>query len=531
MGEENTMNKKVRRLIAGILSVLLMLGLFSVAPSTEVYAAEDELTVTYSGHMQTYGNLAAVKNGETLGQIPSDKRLEAITINSQATLTYQVHVQGIGWQGWKVNGQQAGTTGQSKRLEAIRIKLTGAWVNNYDVYYRVHLANSEWLSWSKNGDVAGTTGYGCKLDGIQIRIVSKGHSAPSDTAYPSISSDNAAGISYSGHVQSIGNVSAVSNGATLGTTGSGKRLEAITLSLTNTKISGGLSYRVHVQGIGWQSYRSENQLAGTTGQSKRIEAIEISLTGDVSKYYDVYYRVHVQTYGWLDWAKNGATAGSTGLSKRMEAIQVKLVPKGGTAPGSTKTAYVKTVFEGASVTNRVVSGIGNVDLWIGDSRFVGLGGAIYGYSLQTESYHPNMVARVSANYVWLNNTGYALIEARLRANPNAVVVANFGLNDICNQENYLNIYKRLHAEFPNATICVMSVNPIGTNFRYSNDYGYYQLFSNNLKAFNAYMKEHVADFDGYYIDTYNNCNLPTTSDGIHYANAQYWTIYHYVTGK
>jgi hypothetical protein len=287
---------------------------------------------------------------------------------------------------------------------------------------------------------------------------------------------------------------------------------------------------VHGQTYGWQSYRTENQQAGTTGQSKRIEAIEISLTGEISKYYDIYYRVHIQTYGWLDWAKNGATAGSTGMSKRMEAIEVRLVPKGGSAPGATTKPYVASAFQGAS-TDRVVSGIGNVDLWIGDSRFVGLGGAIYGYPTTTESYQSNLVARVSANYSWLNSTGYSLIAERLRANPNAVVVANFGLNDICNQENYLSVYKRLHSDFPQATICVMSVNPVGSGFRYSNNYGYYQLFTNNIISFNSFMKEHVADFDGYYIDTYNNCNLPTGSDGVHYASAQYWTIYHYVTGK
>lgn len=514
-----------------VLGIVLITAMFTMGEAINARAAEDELDVTYSGHMEGYGNLAAVKNGSTLGSIPSDRRLEAITIDSGVSLTYQVHVQDIGWQEWKTNGQQAGTTGRAKRLEAIKIKLTGKEQESYDIYYRVHLANAEWLSWAKNGETAGTSGYGAKLDGIQIRIVAKTHTAPDDTSHPYLDAKNPAVVSYSGHIQNIGNVSAVNGGATLGTVGMGRRIEAVTLSLANTDISGGLSYRVHGQDYGWQSYRSEGQQAGTTGQAKRIEAVEISLTGDISKYYDVYYRVHIQDFGWLDWAKNGATAGSTGIAKRLEAIQIKLVPKGGVAPGNTDTPYVKEVKTAfSSSSSRIVSGIGNVDLWIGDSRFVGLGGVIYGYPMTTESYHSNVVARVSANYAWLNSTGYSLIAARLRANPNAVVVANFGLNDISNQANYLNVYKRLHADFPNAKLCIMSVNPVGTNFRYSNNYGYYQTFTQNIKAFNAYMLEHVADFDGYYIDTFNNCDLPTGSDGIHYANSVYWTIYHYVTG-
>jgi uncharacterized protein YjdB len=531
-GGEDFMKKERlwRRIICALLCAIVILATLNVGSVQEVKAADDEITVTYSGHMQTYGNLAAVSNGTTLGRIPTNKRLEAITINSSANLTYQVHVQGIGWQGWKVNGQMAGTVGKSKRIEAIMIKLTGEEAENYDVYYRVHLANSEWLSWSKNGAIAGTTGYGAKLDGIQIRIVSKSHTAPTDVSNGYLDSSKPAAVSYSGHAQSLGNLSAVSNGAVLGSVGKGKRLEAIKLSLTNTNISGGLSYRVHVQGIGWQAYRSENELAGTTGKSKRMEAVEISLTGDISKYYDVYYRVHVQSYGWLDWAKDGQTAGSTGMSKRIEAIQIKLVAKGGTAPGATSTPYIESVFQ-ASKGNRVVKGIGDVDLWIGDSRFVGLGAAIYGYEATTESYHSNMVARVSANYSWLNKTGYSLIAERLNSKPDAVIVANFGLNDIGSQQNYLNFYKRLHSAYPRATICVMSVNPVGSSFRYSNNYGAAQSFNESIKTFNQFMKAHCAEFGGYYIDTFNNCDLPTSSDGIHYSSAQYWTMYHYVTGK
>jgi uncharacterized protein YjdB len=86
---------------------------------------------------------------------------------------------------------------------------------------------------------------------------------------------------------------------------------------------------------------SDGAVAGTTGQGKRLEAIKIELTGELAQKYDVYYRVHAQSYGWLDWAKNGEPAGTEGLSKRLEAIQIVYVPKGGAAPGATTRPYVK----------------------------------------------------------------------------------------------------------------------------------------------------------------------------------------------
>ena len=102
-----------------------------------------------------------------------------------------------------------------------------------------------------------------------------------------------------------------------------------------------LTYRYHCQTYGWQSWVSDGATAGTTGQSKRIEAVRIKLTGELAECYDVYYRAHCQTYGWLDWTCNGEVAGTTGLSKRLEAIQIVFVSKGAGAPGSTGTSYVK----------------------------------------------------------------------------------------------------------------------------------------------------------------------------------------------
>ena len=140
-------------------------------------------------------------------------------------------------------------------------------------------------------------------------------------------------VQYYVHRQTYGNESAWSkrDGATSGTVGQGKRLEAIWIRLRNTPFSGGIQYRTHVQKIGWQGWRSNGAMSGTRGKSKRLEAIQIRLTGQMAQKYDVYYRVHAQKLGWMGWAKNGASAGTAGLSYRLEAIQIKIVPKGSTA--------------------------------------------------------------------------------------------------------------------------------------------------------------------------------------------------------
>ena len=149
----------------------------------------------------------------------------------------------------------------------------------------------------------------------------------------------AVNVSYRTHVQTFGWQDFVSNGASAGTTGLAKRLEAIQIKTSAPVSQGGIRYKTHVQTYGWLDWSSNGASNGTTGQAKRLEAIQIELTGTLATQYDVYYRVHAQTFGWLDWAKNGASAGSAGYAKRLEAIQIVLVPKGGKAPGSTTTPY------------------------------------------------------------------------------------------------------------------------------------------------------------------------------------------------
>lgn len=305
-------------------------------------------SVTYSTHIQTIGWQSNVADGEMSGTSGQSKRLEGVKIDLKnkpysGNIVYSTHVQNIGWQNSVSNGKLAGTEGQNKRLEAIRINLTGDMAKHYDVYYRVHSQTYGWLGWAKNGANAGTEGLSKRLEALEIVLVDKGANAPGSTSTSFVKKPS---VTYTTHVQDKGWLSKVKDGASSGTTGQSKRLEAIQIELTNAAFSGDIVYSTHIQGTGWVTNSANGDISGTIGKSKRLEAIKISLTGDMEKYFDVYYRVHAQSYGWLGWAKNGMKAGSEGLSKRLEAIQIKLVPKGTGSSVSASSAFkqAKSVF-------------------------------------------------------------------------------------------------------------------------------------------------------------------------------------------
>lgn len=256
-------------------------------------------------------------------------------------------------QSWVSDGALAGTTGQAKRIEAIQVRLTGDLSEQYDIYYSVHVQKYGWTKWTKGLDEGdstdgrdgwcGTIGLSLRVESIRIVLVEKNGTAPtSDGLWSYLTKSDLGSIVYSGHQQSYGDLAAVSNGTSLGTAGTGKRLEAVSISLSGGTVSGSVQYRAHVQKEGWQSWVSDGSLAGTTGLSRRMEAIEVKLSGDIANYCDVWYRVYVEKYGWLGWAKNGQMAGTTGISYRIESIEVRLVPKAAAVPGANSGYYKDT---------------------------------------------------------------------------------------------------------------------------------------------------------------------------------------------
>lgn len=136
---------------------------------------------------------------------------------------------------------------------------------------------------------------------------------------------------YEAHVQDVGDQRAVWDGATAGTTGESRRLEA--LHVYGTPIE----YRVHSQEVGWGPW-VQDQWAGTRGRSLRAEAVQVRMAASADPALHVEYRAHVQDVGWQPWVSDGATAGTTGRALRMEAVQIRLVYKPTPTATPTPTA-------------------------------------------------------------------------------------------------------------------------------------------------------------------------------------------------
>lgn len=318
-----------------------------LSTSTLPIHALDNISVTYSAHIQNLGTQEAVSEGETAGTTGENLRMEALWVNLNnqtgisGSIQYKAYIRDRGWESdWHNSGEMSGTTGEAKALEAIQIRLTDGLTNQYDIYYRVHIQGIGWMNWSSNGNPAGTVGYDLQLEAIQIKLTPKEAGIPdldpicvTDDSYRD--GDNSL-VEYTSHVQNIGTQKFVRDGATSGTTGQALRLEAFAVRKGSkiNNVSGDIQYRAHVQNIGWMNWASDGKLAGTIGRALRAEAIEVRLTSDLANQYDVYYRAYVHHIGWMNWTSNGSPAGTEGRALQLEAFQVMLVPKGTSAPAA-----------------------------------------------------------------------------------------------------------------------------------------------------------------------------------------------------
>lgn len=131
-------------------------------------------------------------------------------------------------------------------------------------------------------------------------------------------------ISYRAHVKGRGWLTWVQDGATAGTTGESRRMEAAQMRVVNGPSGMGVCYQAHVRGKGWLDPVCNGSTAGTTGQHRRMEAIKVWLT-NFPEGCDIEYRAHVAGRGWLPWVRHSQVAGTTGQGRRMEAMQARFV--------------------------------------------------------------------------------------------------------------------------------------------------------------------------------------------------------------
>ena len=306
----------------------LIMGGQSAVDTSELKECQNIVYRSYGKDWSAYET-----DGGTTGTKGKSQPLHKIQLRLnqiEGNVKYSVHVNSKGWLGWKKNGESAGE--DDKTIQAVKVELEGNIATQYDIYYRTYCQSYGWLDWAKNGEIAGTIGMNKRVEALEVKLIPKNGQAPGETF---VTYRQKGELSYSVHCQSYGWMSEVAEGATAGTSGQGKRLEAIKIN-AKTKYQGAIQYQVHVQSYGWMDWKQNGAIAGTSGKAKRLEAIRIKLTGEMAEKYDVYYRVHAQSYGWLDWTKNGEGAGTQGKAKRLEAIQIVLVKKNGAAPGSTQ---------------------------------------------------------------------------------------------------------------------------------------------------------------------------------------------------
>jgi hypothetical protein len=131
----------------------------------------------YLAHVQNIGWQRKVNTGQVAGTIGQSLRTESFILetpgsNAIANIEATAHVENVGWMGWR-NASGIGTTGLSLRMEAIQFRLTGALASQYDISYRAHVQDVGWQSWVSNGATAGTSGQAKRIEAIQVRLLAK----------------------------------------------------------------------------------------------------------------------------------------------------------------------------------------------------------------------------------------------------------------------------------------------------------------------------------------------------------------------
>lgn len=134
--------------------------------------------LNYRAHVQSYGTLPVVHDGQAAGTTGLKKRLEGLWIDLRnirktypnAKLSAKAHIQGKGWVYYPnvEHDTLIGTQGESKRLEAFELELSG--IPGKNIYYQVHLAKNGWTGEVAGGFATGSTGIQKDIQAIRIYI-------------------------------------------------------------------------------------------------------------------------------------------------------------------------------------------------------------------------------------------------------------------------------------------------------------------------------------------------------------------------
>lgn len=233
-------------------------------------------------------HLKAYASQEDLKNAVVDPRFQYVT-RGCATFVEYLGIQENPWgKGWATASNYGYSIVNDYMYKFCTVKKTSSTANSFlNVAYSTHVQSYGWQADKFNGMTSGTTGLGKRLEAIQIYVVPKGMTPSSGTS----------AVSYVQY---------------------GK-------AASKSDQPGLINYATHVQTYGNQQFVSDGSFSGTYGEAKRLEAIRIQVNNDaLGVDGGVTYHTHVQKLGWQPWVSDGVVSGTTGQAKRLEAIEIKL---------------------------------------------------------------------------------------------------------------------------------------------------------------------------------------------------------------
>lgn len=199
------------------------------------------------------------------------------------------------------------------------------------------------------------------------------------------------------------------------------------------------------------------------------------------------------------------------------------------------TASVGTTISSADTTQTQTAEYKDI-FWVGDSRTVGLGSNVLGFSITNNSIiNDSMCASVGQGLDWFTSDAITSKRNEIYALKGYNVIFNLGVNDYSGaDQKYLDFYNNLPEDFiKNNNVCVMSVNPINATKCQANSYN---VSVDGIEAFNEAIKNGLPDGITY-IDTYSDMqgfigsDGAGTADGLHYTADVYQKLYDDVLKK
>lgn len=199
------------------------------------------------------------------------------------------------------------------------------------------------------------------------------------------------------------------------------------------------------------------------------------------------------------------------------------------------TASVGTTVSSVDATQTQTAKYKDI-FWVGDSRTVGLGSNVLGFSITNNSIiNDSMCASVGQGLAWFTSDAITSKRNEIYALKGYNVIFNLGVNDYSGaDQKYLDFYNNLPEDFiKNNNVCVMSVNPINATKCQANSYN---VSVDGIEAFNEAIKNGLPDGITY-IDTYSDMqgfigsDGAGTADGLHYTADVYQKLYDDVLKK